>query len=107
MEDRKMEKPLNRRIREGDIRKRDVIRRLGELAFGKANDCVRLVLEDRPEVDGLDLSLLCEVRRSDRGMVEVRLLDRLRTLEQLAAVLGEEDTDLDGFLRALQGGEGE
>ena len=37
-------------------------RELRKLAFGKANDCVKLVLEESPEVDALDLSLLSEVK---------------------------------------------
>ena len=37
---------LRQRIRVGEVRRQDVIRRLAELAFGKANDCVRLALED-------------------------------------------------------------
>ena len=34
---------LRQRIRKGDLGRKDVVRRLAELAFGKANDCVRLV----------------------------------------------------------------
>ena len=107
MEDKEKQKPLNRRIRSGEIRQQDLIRRLAELVFGKANDCVRLVLEDHPKLDKLDLSLLCEVKRSEKGAVEIKLMDRLRALEQLAAALGEETDDLDEFLRALQGGAAE
>ena len=99
------EKSLNRRIREGTVDRQDVIRRLAELAFGKVNDCVRLVLEDSPDLQALDLSLLSEVRRSDKGGVEVKLIDRLRILEQLTRMTGEEQTDMDAFLQALQGGE--
>ena len=72
------EKSLKERIREGEIRRRDVTRRLAELAFGKANDCVRLALEDDPRLDKLDLSLLSEVKRNDKGTVEIKLIDRLR-----------------------------
>ena len=96
------EKSLKTRIREGEIRRRDVTRRLAELAFGKANDCVRLALEDDPHLDKLDLSLLSEVKRNDKGTVEIKLIDRLRALEQLALVAGEEKTDLESFLQALQ-----
>ena len=98
---------LKRRIRGGEIRRRDVTRRLAELAFGKGNDCVRLALEDDPSLDKLDLSLLSEVKRNDKGTVEIKLIDRLRALEQLAQVAEEEKTDLESFLEALgAGGEG-
>ena len=106
MEGKKMDRPLKKRIRSGEIRKSDVVRRLGELAFGKVNDCVRLVLEDSPTLAELDLSLLCEVRRNEKGTVEVKVLDRLKVLEQLAGMIGEEETGLEGFLLALQDGEG-
>ena len=99
-------KTLSQRIRSGQIRREDVTRRLAELAFGKANDCVRLALEDDPSLGKLDLSLLSEVKRNDKGTVEIKLIDRLRALEQLAQVAQDNDSDLETFLQALQGGEG-
>ena len=105
MERKDKDKPLKRRIRTGEIRRQDVTRRLAELAFGKANDCVKLALEENPCLDKLDLSLLSEVKRNDKGTVEIKLIDRLRALEQLAQAAGEERADVDAFLQALQGGE--
>ncbi len=105
MDGKEREKPLKVRIRCGEIKRRDVTRRLAELAFGKANDCVKLALEEKPELDRLDLSLLSEVKRNDKGTVEIRLIDRLRALEQLAQVAEEEGSDLEAFLQAMQGGE--
>ncbi len=93
---------LQQRIREGGIRRRDVARRLAELAFGEANDCVRLVLDNGADLGKLDLSLLSEVKRNDKGTVEIKLVDRLRALEQLARVAEAENTDLESFLKALQ-----
>ncbi len=98
------EKALQRRIRAGAVSRQDVTRRLAELAFGRANDCVRLVLEEGTDLNRLDLSLLSEVKRNDKGTVEIRLVDRLRALEQLALVAREERTELDAFLQAMQGG---
>ena len=94
---------LKKRIRSGTVQRKDVIRRMAELAFGKANDCVRLVLEDEPNVEKLDLSLLSEVKRNDKGTVEIKLIDRLRALEQLAQASGQDDGDMASFLQALQG----
>ena len=99
------ESPLERRVRLGHLQRRDIQRRLAELAFGRANDCVKLVLEDSPQVDALDLSLLSEVRRSDRGAVEVKLIDRLRALEALGGMVGDEEGEMKAFLQALRGGE--
>ena len=105
MDNKNGEMALRQRIRSGQVRQQDVTRRLAELAFGKANDCVRLALEDDPNLGKLDLSLLSEVKRNDKGTVEIKLIDRLRALEQLAQVAQEDNSDLESFLQALQGGE--
>ena len=97
------EKALQKRIRSGKVSRQDVTRRLAELAFGRPNDCVRLVLEEAPDLKELDLSLLSEVKRNEKGTVEIRLVDRLRALEQLALVAKEENGDLAAFLQAMQG----
>lgn len=107
MEQKQTEGSLKKRIRNGKIQRGDVARRLAELAFGKANDCVRLVLESDPLLEKLDLSLLSEVKRSEKGAVEVKLIDRLRALEQLSQMAAEDNGDLESFLKALQGGEEE
>ena len=98
---------LSGRIRSGSVTRTDVVRRLAELAFGRSNDCVKLVLEGQVAADELDLSLLSEVKRNDKGTVEVKLVDRLRALEQLALLTQENGSDLESFLTALQGGTGE
>ena len=105
MKTKKREKELQRRILSGEIRRQDVTRRLAELAFGKANDCVRLALEDEPKLDRLDLSLLSEVKRNDKGTVEIKLIDRLKALEQLAQVAGDDGGEMEQFLAALRGEE--
>ena len=96
---------LKPRIREGRLRREDVLRRLAELAFGQPNDCVRLALEELPALKGLDLSLLSEIKRSDKGMVEIRLIDRVKVLERLAQAMEEEGDGMGELLRALGSGE--
>ena len=100
----KTDKELQGRIRVGKLTREDVARRLGEMAFGRANDCVRLALDPEADLESLDLSLLTELRRSDKGAVEIRLVDRLRALEQLCQLAGQSGTDLEAFLKAMQGG---
>lgn len=100
----KTDKELQKRIRAGKLTREDVARRLGELAFGRANDCVRLALEPETDPGQLDLSLLTEIRRNDKGTVEIRLVDRLRALEQLSQLASQTGTDLESFLKAMQGG---
>ena len=107
MEKKITDQTLQQRIKSGKIRREDVARRLAELAFGKVNDCVRLVLEDNAELGKLDLSLLSEVKRNDKGTVEVKLVDRLKALEQLALLAQENGEDLESFLKALQGESGQ
>ena len=51
------------------------------------------------------MSLLSEVKRNEKGTVEIKLIDRLRALEQLSQAAGQEDGDIDSFLQALQGSE--
>ena len=101
------EKTLKARIRQGKISREDVTRRLAELAFGQPNDCVRLALEEMPDLKGLDLSLLSEIKRSEKGMVEIKLIDRLKALEQLAQAAGQNQEGMEQFLLALQQSAGE
>ena len=88
-----------------DICRADIVRRLAQLAFGRANDCVKLVLQDAPEVDALDLSLLSEVKRNDKGTVEVKLIDRIHALERLLEAGG--DGEEAGAFFAAAAGDGE
>ena len=83
-----------------DICRRDVVRRLAQLAFGRANDCVRLVLEAAPEVETLELSLLSEIKRNEKGTVEIKLIDRVEALEQLLAAVSDEGEMADAFFAA-------
>ena len=96
------ERSLKRRIREGKVSREDVTRRLAELAFGQPNDCVRLALEECSDLEGLDLSLLSEIKRSEKGMVEIKLIDRLKALEQLAQSAESGNDGMAKFLEALK-----
>ena len=96
---------LRQRIKEGKLRREDVLHRLAELAFGKPNDCVRLALEGLTDLDKLDLSLLSEIRRSDKGLVEIRLIDRVKVLERLQQAMEEGGDGMGELLQALGSGE--
>lgn len=103
MQGKKEQKELEKRIQTGTLTREDVARRLAELAFGRANDCVKLALDDETAVEGLDLSLLTELKRNEKGTIEVHLVDRLKALEQLALLAQSQGADLESFLQALQG----
>ena len=64
------------------------------------------VLDPGADAGKLDLSLLSEVKRSEKGAVEVKLLDRLKALEMLTALTEEGGEGLEEFLRALNREEG-
>ena len=78
------------------------LRRLAQIAFGRANDCVRLVLEDDPPIGELDLTLLSEVKRSEKGAIEVRLADRIRALEELLQAGAADDGAAAAFFAAVE-----
>lgn len=86
----------------------DIIRRLGDLAFGKSNDIVKLVMENEAlgdQIKKLDLSLLSELKRNSNGTVEVKLINRLEVLELLAKLLGTEkdgQSEVEQFYRAME-----
>ena len=100
------ETTLKQRIRAGKLTRADVARKLAELAYGRANDCATLVLDPGADAGKLDLSLLSEVKRSEKGAVEVKLLDRLKALEMLTALNEEGGEGMEEFLRALNREEG-
>ena len=54
------------------------------MAFGRVNDCVKLALSEYDDIAKLDFSMLTEIKRSDKGGVELKLLDRTKILAQLA-----------------------
>lgn len=79
------------------------IRRLGELAMTPVNDAVKLAfLEEGSQVDELDLTGLAEFRRTDKGGVEIRLVDRAAILRDLAMLADERPGEkIEELFRAL------
>lgn len=89
------------------LRREDVLRRLAQLAFGRANDAVALALRFRemePDaLDRLDLSGVTEFRVSDKGGVEVKLADRVRALEALGTLLDQQGNGgIEALYQALE-----
>ena len=100
LESRTVQRELRLQRRQCDVGRQDVVRRLAQLAFGRANDCVKLVLEDAPQIDRLELSLLSELKRNDKGTVEVKLIDRVAALEQLMNACAENSDYAAAFFAA-------
>ncbi len=89
-----------------DICREDVIRRLCEMAFGRANDAVKLALgEELSEktLETLDLSAVSEFKRGSNGSVEVKFIDRTKALDILCGLLsgGDEDSAAAEFFRTF------
>ena len=91
------------------ITRSGVVKKLEKLAFGSANDVVRLALADpegqTADISQLELTQLSELRRKADGSIEVKLVDRLAAIGLLLEVLGgaQKAEDMDRFLSALQG----
>lgn len=97
-----VQREVNLQRAQCDVCRKDVLRRLAQLAFGRANDCVKLVLLDTPDLEVLDLSLLSEVKRNDKGTVEIKLIDRVRALEQLLSAGTESGDCAEAFFAAAE-----
>lgn len=87
---------------EGPLRE-DAVRRLAQLAFGRANDAALLALHPQ-EADpaALDLSAVTELRVTDKGGVEVKLADRVRALESLYNLLDTGGEEAQALYSALE-----
>ena len=74
------------------FRKKDVIKRLGEIALGRSNDAVKLAFTnpEKLDIDSLDLTMLSELRRAANGSVEIKLISRLDALKIMMEALRDE-----------------
>lgn len=88
------------------ILREDAVRRLTELAFGRADDAFTLAIHPERAGDGteeMDLSAVAELKVSDKGGVEIKFIDRIRALEALSALLESGDSSgAEAFFRALE-----
>ena len=69
---------------------------LKRLAESSPNDAVKLLFlgeEDLSLLDGLDLSLISEIKRSPGGAVEMKFVDRLAVLRELLELSKSEDSE--------------
>ncbi|MGM9521842.1 MAG: hypothetical protein ACI3VB_05115 [Oscillospiraceae bacterium] len=69
-----------------------LLKKLGDMAFGKANDTVRLALSagelSDEELKSMDLTMLSEIKRGSGGNVEIKLVNRLEAIRMLLDELG-------------------
>ena len=80
---------------------------LEKLAVSSPNDAVKLLYlsaEDISELEGLDLSLLSEIKRGPKGEVELKFVNKLavlRELIELNASVAQQQPDENCFYAAL------
>ncbi|WP_297288985.1 XRE family transcriptional regulator [uncultured Flavonifractor sp.] len=90
-----------------------LLKQMEKLARCKANDAVKLAFLDGSrleEVDGLDLTPLTGFKCSDKGGVEIQLVDRLAALRLLVELSdGQESQQAAEFFQAWErkAGQGE
>ena len=59
---------------------------LRRIAFGSVTDAIKLVLGEEPlELEGLDLFMVSEIKKTDKG-VEIKFYDRIKALSELLSV---------------------
>ncbi len=71
---------------------------LNMLAESSPNDAVKLLFlgeEDLSLLDGLDLSLISEIKRSPGGAVEMKFVDRVAVLRELLGLQKSESEQKD------------
>ncbi len=86
----------------GQIRREDAVRRLCELAYGRANDAVRLALDRSCDPAKLDLAAVAELKTRGDGTIEVKFIDRVRALEALCELLSDNGDGALELFRALE-----
>lgn len=90
------------------IKRKDLLEELANIAFGRPNDAVKLMLgafSDEPEpMERLDLTLLSEMKRHPNGALEIKLVNRLEALKMLLGELEDKDretTKAEAFFKAM------
>jgi len=91
-----------------ELKREDALRQLAQLAFGRADDAFRLALDPRgADPSELDLSAVAEFKVTDKGGVEVKLVDRVRALEALFGLLDDGGPEAEALYQALEGAAGQ
>ena len=76
----------------GQVRREDAVRRLAQLAFGRVNDAAALAFQ-RGEADlgTLDLSAVSELKVTDKGGVEIKLITTAEN--EISLLVSDADVD--------------
>lgn len=85
----------------------DLVEQLERLAFYRPNDAIRMAMEEGVEIKKLHLEGVAEFKYHANGSMEMKFFDRIKALELLLALEGEQRGcgGLMGFIQQLNGGE--
>ena len=84
----------------------DLIGLLERLAFYRPNDAIRMAMEEGVDIRKLRLEGVAEFKCHANGAMELKFFDRVKALELLLALEGEQGGGgLMDFLQQLGGGE--
>lgn len=97
-------------MRSAEEQRAEMLERLRRLADRRVNDAVKLAFltgETAEQVDGLDLSGLLELKRSEKGF-EAKFVDQMKVLEMMRELMERDRAEqAQEFFRALDGAAGE
>lgn len=79
---------------------------LKRIAFGSVTDAVRLILSSEPQdLESIDLFMVSEIKRTDKGAMEIKFFDRIKALQTLLeAGEGVADNGTSQFVDAIYKG---
>ncbi len=78
------------------------------IAFGNADDCIRLLFcDEMPDLSSMNLFNISEIKRPKGGGLEIKFADRTKALSLLYEIGKQsEDTDAMSFFECLEEGMG-
>lgn len=82
-----------------------ILRGYSKLAFGGIADAVRLMVCEDPhteDIQKMDLFNVAEIKRPKGGGMEIKFFDRLKALQCMEQMSGEEARGPGDFYRALE-----
>ena len=88
--------------------RKEILEQIRSMARSRPNDAVKLAFLDQEQmesIDGMNLMMLSELKRSGNGGVEIKLNDPLQTMERLLELLDDQkERQAESFFQAYEAG---